>query len=111
MTEAPVLRMPNFEEPFVLEVDASEEVKIDHESLKYLLEQKIVTPMQQKGMLKLLGFTYTIMHRKGKENVATDALSRQGWDIGQSSAITVVTPAWVTELEECYKGDPTYESI
>ncbi len=51
------------------------------------------------------------MYRKGKENVAADALSRQGWEPSHSPALTAVTPAWVTELEESYKGDPTYDAI
>ncbi len=155
-TTAPVLKMPNFEEPFTLEVDASGEgigavlsqdgkpitylskaikwrnlslstyekkflailmatqkwrhylmmrsftIKTDHESLKYLLEQKVVTPMQQKGMLKLMGFIYTIAYRKGKENLAADALSRLNWDRGQLTAITTIIPAWSVELEESY---------
>lgn len=35
-------------------------IKTDHESLKYLLEQKITTAIQQKGMYKLMGLDYTI---------------------------------------------------
>ncbi len=53
-------------------------IKTDHESLKYQLEQKITTPMQQKGMMKLMGFDYSIAYRKAKENIAADALSRRG---------------------------------
>ncbi len=53
-------------------------IKTDHESLKHLLEQRISTPMQQKGMLKLMGLDYVIQYKKGKENAAADALSRIG---------------------------------
>nr|CAD1842688.1 unnamed protein product [Ananas comosus var. bracteatus] len=41
---------------------------------------RAVTPMQQKGMLKLMGFNYIIAYRKGKENLAADALSRRKTD-------------------------------
>jgi hypothetical protein len=50
-------------------------IKTDHESLYYLLNQKNISGFQQKGINKLLGLDYTIQYRKGKENVAVDALS------------------------------------
>ena len=53
-------------------------IKIDHQSLKHLLEQRIGTPMQQKWVTKLLGYSFIIEYKKGRENVVADALSRQG---------------------------------
>lgn len=47
-------------------------IKTDHESLKHLLEQRITTPMQQKGMLKMMGLDYVIQYKKGKDNAAAD---------------------------------------
>ncbi|KAL0313873.1 UNVERIFIED_CONTAM: Retrovirus-related Pol polyprotein from transposon [Sesamum angustifolium] len=50
-------------------------IKTDHQSHKYLLEQRISTPSQQKWLSKLMGYEYTINYKKGKENVVADALS------------------------------------
>jgi len=48
----------------------------DHENLKFLLLQKLHTQLQKKRMAKLMGLDYVICFRKGKENVAEDAMSR-----------------------------------
>lgn len=86
-------------------------IKTDHESLKHLLEQKISTPMQQKGMLKLMGLNYSIQYKKGRENAAADALSRRGETEGESLAITAAIPTWVEEVVESYSGDKHCEKI
>ncbi|KAL5796687.1 hypothetical protein ACOSQ2_001507 [Xanthoceras sorbifolium] len=49
----------------------------DQQALRHLLQQKIVTPEQQKFMVKLLGFEYDIVYQPGKENKVADALSRK----------------------------------
>ena len=42
--------------------------------LRYMLEQKIVMPEQQKFLVKLFGYEYDIVYRPGKDNVV-NALS------------------------------------
>jgi hypothetical protein len=45
------------------------QINIDHQSLKYFLEQHISSPKQQKWVTKLFGYDYEIIYNKGKENV------------------------------------------
>lgn len=51
-------------------------IKTDHWALKFLAEQKVSNLLQQKWINKLIGYNYTILYRKGKENNVADALSR-----------------------------------
>lgn len=51
-------------------------IRTDHHSLKNLLNQVIQTLEQQYFLSKLLGYSYTIIYKSGRENVAADALSR-----------------------------------
>ena len=51
-------------------------IRTDHSSLKFLLDQKTTHVSQQVWLTKLLGFDYEIEYRRGKDNLAADALSR-----------------------------------
>jgi hypothetical protein len=51
------------------------QIKIDHQSLKYFLEQCISSLEKQKWVTKLFGYDYKIIYKKGKDNVVADALS------------------------------------
>jgi hypothetical protein len=51
------------------------QIKTDHQSLKYFLEQCISSPEQQKWVTKLFGYDYEIIYKKGKDNVVANALS------------------------------------
>jgi len=51
-------------------------IETDHFRLKYIIEQKISTPIQSRLLPKLLGLDYEIVYRKGKENTTADSLLR-----------------------------------
>lgn len=50
-------------------------IKTNQRSLKYLLEQRLNTPIQQQWLPKLLEFEYEIQYKQGKDNLVSDALS------------------------------------
>ena len=72
-------------------------IRTNHESLKFLLQQKLQTRLQRKGMRKLMGSDYTIQYRKGKENVVVDALSLC-FKEGRVAAIIAVILEWLQEV-------------
>lgn len=81
-------------------------IKTDHLSLKYLLDQKISTTMQQKWLTKLLGYDYEIMFKAGYDNKVADALSRLGDESNSSVAtLIVVQPDWLTILKQAWHSD------
>jgi len=77
-------------------------IKIDHESLKFLLQQRLHTHSQQKGMTKLMRLDYFIQYRRGKENLATNTLS---WcfEEGHSN--------WCQEISLSYETDGTTKEL
>lgn len=76
-------------------------IKTDHKSLKFLLQQKLRSHSQKKGMAKLMGLDYVIQFRRGKENVAADALShcQEGRVL---AAVTSVVSDWLQEVNDSY---------
>nr|GEV00916.1 hypothetical protein [Tanacetum cinerariifolium] len=126
MVNAHVLKLLDFNKPFIVETYALGEViqalykwrgylldrhfiiKTDHFSLKYLLEQRITTPAQMKRLPKLMGFDYEIIYKKGIENGAADALSRV--DMGSqllSIVLTSVTTNLLPQIVATWSSDPS----
>ncbi|PKI64051.1 hypothetical protein CRG98_015583 [Punica granatum] len=159
MTAAPVLALPDFEDEFVIEVDASGTgidavlsqkgrplaflsnglneskkswltyekemlaileavrywqtyllgrqftIQTDQRSLRYLLEQRIVTPEQQKWITKLLGFDYRIEYKPRAKNKAADALSQRA-EAAITMAVTVLYSNLWAKITQATEGDP-----
>ncbi|KAJ1377301.1 Retrotransposon gag domain [Sesbania bispinosa] len=83
----------------------------DQQSLKHLLEQRLSTPAQYTWVTKLMGLTYDIKYKKGRENVAADALSRASHgQILQMSVSTVSTELW-QEIQVAYAADASMHQL
>ncbi|WVZ93557.1 hypothetical protein U9M48_039527, partial [Paspalum notatum var. saurae] len=51
-------------------------ILIDHRCLAYLSEQNLHSDLQRKAMARLMGLRFKVVYKKGKENLAADALSQ-----------------------------------
>ncbi|XP_075074629.1 uncharacterized protein LOC142162204 [Nicotiana tabacum] len=77
-------------------------IKTDHQSLEYLLEQRISIPSQQKWLTKLMGYDYTILYIKGKDNISTYALSRCHVAQVQLQMLTTITFDFLLKVQQSY---------
>jgi len=82
----------------------------DHKSLAYLNEQNLHSEMQSKAMTRLMGLHFKIVYRKGKENVAADALSRVA-HLMAIQAVSSVQPAWIQEVLNSYATDSNAQQL
>ncbi|XP_031486841.1 uncharacterized protein LOC116255195 [Nymphaea colorata] len=51
-------------------------VRTDHNSLCYMMKQRVSTPTQQRWLAKLLGYDFEIEYKRGDDNTAANSLSR-----------------------------------
>lgn len=52
-------------------------IKIKQQSLKYLLDQKVGTPMQQRWITKLLDYDFLVEYKNKIENRVANSLSQK----------------------------------
>jgi hypothetical protein len=69
-------------------------IKTDHKSLAYLNEQTLQLVLQRKAMTSLMGLQFNIIYRKGRDNIATEALSRT-LELMQINSYSEVKPLWI----------------
>jgi hypothetical protein len=82
------------------------QIKTDHQSLKYFLEQRISSLEQQKWVTKLFGYDYEIIYKKGKENVVLDSLSHKYEDEGPLFSLSFIVPDWLQAVRQEWLQDP-----
>ncbi|KAI5405312.1 hypothetical protein KIW84_052187 [Lathyrus oleraceus] len=83
----------------------------DQHSLKYLLEQRLSTPAQYRWVTKLMGLSYEILYKKGKDNVAADALSRASHgEVLQLTISSISSELWDSLLKS-YEHDSALQGL
>ena len=85
-------------------------IQTDQKSLKWLLEQRVTTPFQQLWLSKLMGYTYVIQYKAGKDNVAADALSRIPSAEVLFLALSVIQSDLLEKVKSSYALDPLLQS-
>ena len=79
-------------------------IRTDHFSLKFLLDQETTTPAQQHWVIKMMGYDYDVVFRKGVSNVVADALSRlPGVEL---KAISVINFDLMKRIQHSWVQDP-----
>jgi hypothetical protein len=84
-------------------------ISTDQQSLAHLNEQRLHTYWQQKVFIKFFGLNYKVVYKKGSDNRAVDALSRNPSHINIHSdcnATYVLQPKWLEEVVQSYDSDP-----
>ncbi|KAF8392867.1 hypothetical protein HHK36_021106 [Tetracentron sinense] len=90
-------------------------IKIDHLSLKYMLQQRITTPLQHKWLTKLMGYDFDLNYCSGKENIVADALSRQHENttqmISMLMAISMPISDWMIAIQKEWENDADLQRL
>jgi len=92
-------------------------IRTDQYSLKYILEQRIGTPTQQKWITKLLGYSFMVEYKKERENRAADALSRvqpSADSLAQDASLYLISfpcPMWLDLSKASYNSDVVYQDL
>lgn len=89
-------------------------VKTDQQSLKFLLEQKVGTPAQQKWISKLICYDFHIEYKQGKENKVAYTLSRRfEVEAKEIGCMMISGPSldWVERLKLSYSIDMHFKHI
>jgi hypothetical protein len=87
------------------------QIKTDHHSLNYFLEQRFSSPEQNKWLTKMLGYYYDIIYKKGKDTFMEDVLSRQYEDEGSLFSLSLPIPHWIDEVWHEWLSHPTISQI
>lgn len=61
-------------------------------------------------MTRMMGLQFKVVYKKGKENIAADALSRVG-HLMALQAVSEATPLWIQEVLNSYYTDPEAQSL
>lgn len=89
------------------------EVITDHASLKWLMSQSDLHGRLARWALKLQGFSFTIRHRKGSQNIVPDSLSRMYAENNEGIELCNMEGIFANAIEDSVEIDlnsPEFES-
>ncbi|XP_026459398.1 uncharacterized protein LOC113360062 [Papaver somniferum] len=69
------------------------------------MDQRISTTVQEKWLVKLMGFDHIIRYKKGLDNTVADALSRLPTHSADCNAMSLSTPQWAKNVISSYEAD------
>nr|GEU55879.1 putative mitochondrial protein [Tanacetum cinerariifolium] len=130
MTQVHVLLFSTLPKPFIVKTDTSGSrvgamlmqegkpinyfsqvlVRTNQRSIKYLLEQRLVSEKHQKWLTKLMGYDLEIQYRPRKDNSAVDALSRRTKSV-EYKALSMPSAYYWDELLRDVKRDTKLEPL
>lgn len=85
-------------------------IKTDHKSLAFLKDQNLHFDMQRKAMARPMGLHFKIVYKQGKDNLATDGLSRVA-HLMAVQAVSVVQPQWIQEVLNSYATNSNAQQL
>lgn len=86
-------------------------VRTDHYSLKFLLEQKALTPPQQHWLAKILGYTFSVEYKAGRFNTVADALSRRDNEEAMLLAISMPQLSLFDDIRNEQQNSPEVQQL
>jgi hypothetical protein len=81
-------------------------VRTDHQSLRFLLDQRLTTIPQHQWTSKLLGFDFVVEYKPGALNIVADALSRRDEQSGEVMALSAPNSLCLTNCGKKSMGMP-----
>ena len=82
------------------------QIKKDHQSLKYFMEQRIFSTDKKRWVTKIFRYDYEIIYKKGKDNVVVDTLSRKYEDEGSLFSLSFIVLDWIQVVFQEWLHDP-----
>lgn len=86
-------------------------IRTDHQSLKYLMDQRIVGAEYHKWLSKIMGYNFEIQYKPGCSNKAADALSREYEGVAQLCSIVSTCGIWWDSIKEEVEKDAFIQQL
>ena len=86
-------------------------IRTDYSSLKFLLDQKTSHVAQYVQLIKLLGFDYEIEYKKGKDNLATDAILRVFHNKLCALTLSSISTNIMEKIRKTWKTDQNLQQL